>query len=662
MRLISRILLSVLVIGCALLGAQETVKTLSNNQSVEINFRDLEVTDFVRLVSNILNKNVLLQDAIPGKVEFSSTAPVDKKDLTLILQSVLASKGYTMVDHGKYLEVVRNRDAAQYNLPVLSYGADKYTQMVTQIVPIKGSNVDEVAAKIRHLASLAAKISTIRESNTLIITDFPKNIDTIKKVLSLIEKNSESEVIFIKLQQVDIEQIFPILQSISKDIFNEKVESERVSIYQNTADNGIIAVGPAENIAKLKDVISNLDKEQQSMQISARVIHLNNTEAKEIHKVISELLSSNQLTIAGNVTAKVAADANKPILSLDEASNSIIVLASQRDFEIIKGIVNELDQEQKQVFVKARIVEISESASQRVGLKYGLEGGRANSDGLYTFAMNMGGPSFALSSILSSAIEIGNIKSGLAFGAAIDFLRTNGAANIVSEPSVLCLNNMESKIYVGQTQSIITSATNSDSTTDLTRNTYSREDIGLTLQVKPRISNDGKVSLQIEAKVEDVIDGSGGESGMPTTTKREVTTRAIVKHGESVIVGGLIRNKKTENDSKVPLLGDIPLLGRLFTHTADIDDQLNIVIVLTPYIVNSSDDLSALRSQLVELDMIQEAYSKELEAELARQAAVAEEEAKKEKEKVKKETKPEARQDNTPTVGSSDYWNKLLKR
>jgi general secretion pathway protein D len=180
---------------------------------------------------------------------------------------------------------------------------------------------------------------------------------------------------------------------------------------------------------------------------------------------------------------------------------------------------------------------------------------------------------------------------------------------------------MESKIYVGQTQSIITSATNTDSTTDLTRNTYTREDIGLTLQVKPRISNDKKVTLQIEAKVEDVIDGSGGSSGMPTTTKREVTTRAIVKHGESVIVGGLIRNKNTDNSEKVPLLGDIPLLGRLFTHTSDINDQLNIVIILTPYIVNSSDELSSLRTQLVELDQLQDIYSRNLKEELDKRVA-----------------------------------------
>ncbi|MDR1460724.1 MAG: type II secretion system secretin GspD [Campylobacteraceae bacterium] len=643
------------------LNAQSIGNTAPDNSTIEINFRDLEVTDFVKLVSNVLNKNILLQDAIGGKVEFVSTTPVDKQDLPYILQSVLAAKGYTMVDHGTYMEVVRSNIASQYNLPLTGKSATRYTQMVTQTINIKGLNVDEVVSKIRHLASIAAKITTVRENNMIVITDFPKNIETVRKVIALMEQNVASEVAFVKMYNANIEQVFATLQSISRSVFNEKVESERVTLYENKADNGIIAVGSSANMKKLREIVANLDKGQESLQMVTKVIQLNNTEAKDIHKVISELISSNVLTAASSASGLAnqttqtlkANDANKPIFSLDEASNSIVVFATQKDYEIIKNIVTELDKEQKQVFVKARIVEISEVASQKVGVKYGLEGGRATSDGLYTFAMNMGGSALALSPVLSSAINIGDIKSGLALGASIDFLKTNGAANIISEPSVLCLNNMESKIYVGQTQSIITSATNSDSTTDLTRNTYTREDIGLTLQVKPRIANDGKVTLQIEATVEDVLDGSGGDSGMPTTTKREVSTRAIVKHGESVIVGGLIRNKATENDAKVPLLGDIPLLGRLFTHTTDVNDQLNIIIVLTPYIVNSSDELSQLRAQLSELDQLQDFYSKQLGEELQK--------------KVDNILEPKKKKSSTSSssnvqFGSDEYWSTVIRK
>jgi general secretion pathway protein D len=649
------------VIAAVNLNAQNVNDTILNdNSTVEVNFRDLDIMDFIRLVSNVLNKNIMFQDTIVGKVEFASSTPIGKQDLPLMLQSVLATKGYTIVDHGTYMEVVRNNIASQYNLPLMVKPDASYTQMVTQTIKIKGLNVDEVINKIRHLASIAAKFVSVRETNMLVITDFPKNIETIKKVISLMEQNVASEVAFIKMYNANIEQTFPMLQSILRSVFNERIESEKVMLYENRADNGVIAVGSSENIKRLQEIITNLDKGQESFQMVTRVIQLNNTEAKNVHKIISELISSNALNItapasntiiSGNQTVVQnsvrAVSSNKPILSLDEASNSIVVLASQKDHEIIKDIINELDKEQKQVYVKARIIEISEAASQRVGVQYGLEGGAATSDGLYTFAMNMGGSALALSPILSSVINLEDIKSGLAFGASIDFLKTNGAANIVSEPSLLCVNNIESKIYVGQTQSIITSATNSDSTTDLTRNTYTREDIGLTLQVKPRIANDGKVTLQIEAVVEDVLDGSGGSSGMPTTTKREVTTTAIVKHGESVIVGGLIRNKDTENNDKVPLLGDIPLLGRLFTHSTDINDQLNIVIILTPYIVNSSSELSQLRAQLSELDLLQETFSKQLQNELKKKTGNA---------SVPKTDNGDAQ------FGSDAYWNNLMHK
>jgi general secretion pathway protein D len=602
------------------MGAHAQVPAPANN-TVEINFRDLEITDFVRLVSNVLGKNILLQDAIPGKVEFVSTSPVTKKDLPQILQSVLATKGYTLVDHGSYMEVVRNNVATQYNLPVSSGG--KITQMTTQVITIKGLNVDEVANKIRHLASIAAKIVTVRENNALVITDFPQNIATIKKVINLMERDTSSDVEFIKLDRADIGQVFPVIQSIGRNIFNEKVESERVSIYENKADNGIIAVGSKENIEKLRDVVARLDLAQESFQMVTKVIPLNNTEAKDIQKVVTELITgmptASSLT-GGNRTTPInpqamkRAEENKPVISIDEASNSIVVLATQREYEIIASIVKELDREQKQVFVKARVIEISENRAHQIGVQYGLEYGRANSDGLFTFAMNMGGAAVAVSDVLASVVKLEAIKSALALGATVNFLKTNGAADVISEPSVLCVNNQESKIYVGQTESIATGTTQGTSTTDLSRTSYTREDIGLTLKVKPRISNDNKVSLEIETTVEDVL--PGGLAGMPTTTKREVTPRAIVRSGESVIVGGLIRNKASETVNKVPLLGDIPILGHLFSYDSQTGDQLNIVIMLTPYVVNSSEDLSRLREQLAELDNIQQAYTEALETNL----------------------------------------------
>lgn len=574
-------------------------------EPITMNFKDLEIDDFVKLVANILEKNILLQAKIPGKVDFVSSTQVYKRDLPAILQSVLASKGYTIVDTGPFMEVVRSKDVSQYNLPIAFNDNKEYMQMITEIIEVKGANVDVVASKIKHLASVAAKVLTVAENNTILITDFPDNIATIKDVVRLVEKSVAKEVAIVPLEHGSLEHVFKNIQTIAQQVSNDKVETERITVLPDVPNNAIIITATSENVAKIKDVITRLDVPEKPQSKTTRVIQLKNSEAKEVIKIIVQVVAAQKA---------VRGATDQPIVAPDEQTNALVIIATPEDQELIASVIDELDKEQKQVYVKARIIEISETNSKNLGIKYGLEGGEATSNGLYTFAMNMGGSSMALSSTLSSIISAPeDLTSGLAFGAAIDFLATNGAANIVSEPSILALNNLESKIYVGETRSILTSTASGDNANDLTRNNYSRENIGLTLKVKPRISNDGKVTLQIDATIEDAMD-SGSER--PTTTKREVTTRAIVKNGESVIVGGLIRDKGTETINKIPLLGDIPVLGEVFRHRGDTVDKLNIVIMLTPYIVDKSEDLASLRTQLAELEKIQEDYNKQFKAEL----------------------------------------------
>jgi general secretion pathway protein D len=197
------------------------------------------------------------------------------------------------------------------------------------------------------------------------------------------------------------------------------------------------------------------------------------------------------------------------------------------------------------------------------------------------------------------------LSSGIALGASISLLNSNGAADILSEPSILCIDNQESSIYVGKTESISTGTTLTG--TGLTQSSYTRQDIGLTLKIKPRLSNDNKVLLAVETKLED-IDATNTNLQLPSTTKREVKTSAIVSNGESVIIGGLIKDKYDSSNSKVPFLGDIPILGNLFKDKATSHDKINLVIILTPYILDKSTDLATLRTQLDELDKIQQKY------------------------------------------------------
>jgi general secretion pathway protein D len=194
-------------------------------------------------------------------------------------------------------------------------------------------------------------------------------------------------------------------------------------------------------------------------------------------------------------------------------------------------------------------------------------------------------------------------------GAKLDLLKQGGAAHILSEPSVLCTNNKEATIQVGQTQSILTQAQQSTAGQGNIINNYSREDIGITLKVKPRLSSNNKVTLEVEAEIEDVLPGSSAAADRPTTTKRKVVTNAIVNNGETIILGGLMKSSGGKNSTRVPVLGDIPVLGRLFRSDADVESQVNVVIYLTPYIVRKSGDLRRLRTALTELEDIQTKYN-----------------------------------------------------
>ncbi len=317
----------------------------------------------------------------------------------------------------------------------------------------------------------------------------------------------------------------------------------------------------------------------------------------------------------------------------DVERNALIILATGEQIRNIRETINKIDIPKVQVYIKARIVEIDKNLAEQVGFKYGMNGGTITSSGLFTLAANLGGNALQMSPALLGFLNTNNTSTYtdqngnviqesnpafkfdstdkvFALGAALDLLRRDGAANILSEPSVLCTNNKESEIYVGQTRSILTAA--QQSTTGLSNvvNNYSREDIGLTLRVKPRLSSNNKVTLEIFTKIEDVLENESPSADRPTTTKREVKTNAVVNNGETIILGGLIKNTGGKGIQKMPILGDIPVLGELFfTHTSDLSRETNVVIYLTPYIVRKSGDLKYLRSMLSELEEVQGKYN-----------------------------------------------------
>ncbi len=494
------------------------------NEKVSLAIDGMGITDLIKLVAATSHKNIFIGEEIPGTISYAGNRPINKKDLFKILQSTLDARGYTLVDTGGgYLSVVKTVDATQMNLPLMQ--KSDIPQMQNYIFTFRFASAETMAAKIKHFTTKNAKLTASKESNSVIVTDFPENIATIKKAMKI------------------------------------------------------------------------LDMKDETLANMTHVIPLKNADAKSLVTTLN--------TILGKMT--LMPGQQPPSIASDDSTNSLIVITSDELFKSLESTILSLDQDRQQVYVRAKIIEISENKSREVGIKYGLSGGAVGSNGMFTFDSRLGDnstPAVNLDALLPLAtFSVPTITAGLALGANIALLNSNGAANILSEPSILCIDNQESSIYVGKTQSISSGTT---SGVGFSQENFTRQDIGLTLKIKPRLSNDNKVLLGVTAKLEDIEPNSIADR--PSTTKREVLTSAIVNNGESVIIGGLIREKIDETNTKVPFLGDIPILGNLFKNKANNRDKINLVIILTPYIIEKSGDLNTLRAQLTELDAIQDRY------------------------------------------------------
>ncbi|NPA60091.1 MAG: hypothetical protein GXO30_06470 [Epsilonproteobacteria bacterium] len=578
------------------------VFVLSARERVNVNFANLEIKDFIKLISKITNKNILISHRVNGTVDFVSTTPVYDDELIGILVSVLESKGFTLVQNGSIYEVVRSSEAAKHNPRVVKQGRKIYgSLMVTQSIKVDVENVDVVAAKIRYLISKTAKLMTMKESNTIIITDYPKNIETIKNVIRDIDLHKKSVVKIISIKHAEIKKLKIRLVEIVKSLFNEKVVDQKVKIIIDDNINGIILVGNKKNVQKVENLIEKLDIESHISK-EVKIFSLKNSDVKSVLASLNNIISKQ----------KFSDPELKPNMSASEEINAIIVIGEPVIIKGIKQIIDELDKEKYQVYIQAKIIEINKNDSEALGIRYGFAGGDISASGIYAMSANFGDPALTAAATKSVVDYLGNIGSGektaLALGATLDFLQVNGASKSISNPSILCVNNKESSIYVGKTLSVSSGQT---AVAGSTTTSYKREDVGLTLKIKPRVSSSDKVTLDVEAVLENILDdGSKNATGQPVTSKQEVKTQAILRHGESIIIGGLVKSYDSDSVNKVPLLGDIPLIGDyLFSSTSTKTEEDNLVVILTPYIIDKSEKLSKLQRELGMFAHIQKEYN-----------------------------------------------------
>lgn len=390
--------------------------------------------------------------------------------------------------------------------------------------------------------------------------------------------------------EVNFSSNTPITKKNILDILQYDLISKGFTLLEK---NGIYLIVKNDNLS--------LYTQEKKQSLGIEVVTIKNLEASLVANILKEVTTSQTL-----------GDFQNTLVSLDTENNRIVLMGRQKDIDLLVSLIQKLDLDQQQVYVEAKIIEISETKTKNIGLKYGLNGFETGSSSLHTFSSSLNSFSgdtqaLSLTQLAGYGYSPQILQSALSLGVTINLLKENKALEVISEPSILCINNKESSIYVGETRSIPTGTTVGTTTTT----NFGREDIGLRLSIKPRLSSDGKVTLLINTIIEDVKLSSVNHE-IPDTNKKEVLTTAIVNNGENVIIGGLIKNKLETTEQKVPFFGDIPLFGSLFKSDYDYEDKINLVIIVTPYIIPKSKNLTDITEHLAQLKLVEDSYTQKL--------------------------------------------------
>ncbi|QKF82655.1 type II secretion system protein GspD [Halarcobacter ebronensis] len=383
----------------------------------------------------------------------------------------------------------------------------------------------------------------------------------------------------------------PIKKSELLDILKISLKSNG---YELIKENDILKVVKNENtrVKKIDKIQNRITKNSNRVK---ELIFLSNVEAKNLQTVLENIVLKKE-------------DKEACKIAIDEELNVVILSGKEDEVKELKELVKKMDKQREQIYVKAKIVELDDNMVEEIGLQYGILGGKSYSGGIYTFSNSLNSGDAIAINTQAIGLEIPNVTSTIALGATLNLLNRTYALDIISEPSLLCINNKESQIYVGETISLQTGTTVTDGGNQTI--TYEREDIGLTLKVKPRVFKEKKVVLKIDTLVES-IKNRVSINANPDTTKKQIITEAILNNGESVIIGGLTEKRNEKSVEKVPLLGEVPLIGELFKNRATTLNSKNLIIIITPYIIPSNKDLTYVREELAKLKSLEDKFLEE---------------------------------------------------
>ena len=585
----------------------------SSANALTLNLKNAELVTFIETVSRATGKNFIVDPQVEGKVNVISANEIDNDELYNLFLSVLRVHGYIAVEGDDFTKILPQSNIKENSSRLSSTSND---MIVTTSIAIANVPANQLIPVLRPIISQYGLLAAYTASNSIVVTDSRANITRLKQLISELDREIDEDYEIIALKNTSADEVAKVIRS----LFPDNQAAIPLTLAVDTFNNQIIVGGAPAKRLKVRFLAKELDK-KQSKKGETSVVYLRYANAGEILPILQNI--GTQVVIDADSTEK---ETNNISIQADESTNAIIITASIAATNNIKNVISLLDIRKAQVLIEAIIVEISSSDANELGIQWLSKGD--NGLGVINFngtipALLAAASGDSISNLAGAISKGGSIATGSfnsttnnGFGAILNALAGSGKANILSTPSIVTLDNEEAMIMVGQEVPFITNTEIKSIGSNPFQN-FERKDVGLKLIVKPQINEGDTIKLDIEQEISNILPGSNASDLI--TSKRKIKTSIMVADNKILVLGGLMDDTIIESESKLPGLGDLPVLGNIFTYKTQKIEKRNLLIFIRPTILTDqiiADSISAQKYKYIRAQQL----LKEINSESGNQA------------------------------------------
>jgi general secretion pathway protein D len=585
-----------------MLGAQ------AHAEAVTLNLKNADISTLIETVAEVADKNFIVDPRVKGKVTVISSRPMSGEEVYQVFLSILKVHGFAAVPSGEVIKIVPDVNAKQDGIPTASdSNPGRGDEMVTRVVQVDNVAAAQLVPILRPLVPQQGHLAAYPATNVLIISDRANNVERLLTIIRRIDQVSDSEIEVITLQYASAVEVVRVLTSLKRAGPAAKGSATLPGggqvLVADERTNSVLLGGDRATRLRMRAIISHLDTPLDTGG-NTDVVYLRYANAADI---VDTLLGVGKIEQQEAKQGKNPATAPKGSFDIqaDDPTNALVITAPPDIMRTIKHVISQLDIRRAQVLVEAVIAEVSEDSAKELGVQWafsGLDGGSGpvgvvnftNSGSVISDIIN-GAAGVADGGTFPSIIDnallgVGNTSGSFNYLAVMNLLASDANTNILSTPTLVTLDNEEAEIVIGENVPFVTGSFTSTGASDGATNpfqTIQREDVGLTLKIKPQINEGDALRLEIEQEVSSIADSVAGASDI-VTNKRSIKTNVMVDDGQVVVLGGLIEEQIGESIQKIPFLGDIPFLGALFRSKTAKVSKTNLMVFIHPVILRDA--------------------------------------------------------------------------